>query len=248
LLSGVEVRDEDTNTMLMAQKRESLVTAFGRRGYRTIAAMPGLHESWPEGEFYGFDQIYDETRLDYRGPPFGWWTVPDQFTIARLDALELARTPRAPAFVFYPTVGTHTPFSPTAPYQPDWAKMLTDTPYSEADLKPVWMEYTDWLDFGPSYVRALGATYDAVGGYLRLRSGRDFVMILIGDHQPPAVVTGEGARWDVPVHIITSRKPVIDAFLGHGFRPGLTPSGPPLMKMHELTPVLLGALSGSPSN
>ena len=52
--------------------------------------MPGLHESWPEGAFYGFNEIYDEDRLDYRGPPFGWWSVPDQFVIARMDALGAA--------------------------------------------------------------------------------------------------------------------------------------------------------------
>jgi hypothetical protein len=248
LLSGVEVRDEDTNMQLMAQKRDSLARLFGSHGYKTVAVMPGLHQAWPEGQFYGFSEIYDETRLDYRGPPFGWWTVPDQFTIARLDALELARRPRPPVFAFYPTVGTHTPFSPTAPYQPDWAKVLTDAPFDEADLKNVWLEYTDWLDFGPSYARALSSTFVSVAGYLRFRADQDFVLILIGDHQPPAVVTGENARWDVPVHVITSRKPVIDALLNHGFRPGLTPHGQSLMHMHALTPVLLGAFSGTPSN
>ena len=248
LLSGVEVRDEDTNVQLMAQKRDNLVTSFGRRGYRTVAIMPGLHESWPEGQFYGFSEIYDETRLNYQGPPFGWWTVPDQFTIARLDALELARTPRAPTFVFFPSVGTHTPFGPTPPYQPDWRRVLTDDPYDKADLKPIWMESPDWLDLGPSYVRALSYAYTSLGGYLRLRADRDFVLVVIGDHQPPAAVSGEGARWDVPVHIITRRKPVIDALLSHGFRRGLAPAGPALMKMHALTPALLAAFSASPAN
>ena len=35
LLTGIEVRDEDTNVLLMAQKRDTLVTAFARSGYRT---------------------------------------------------------------------------------------------------------------------------------------------------------------------------------------------------------------------
>ena len=241
LLSGVEVRDEDTNIQLMAQKRDSLVTAFAKHGYRTMAIMPGLQQQWPEGQFYGFDEIYDEARLDYRGPPFGWWTVPDQFTIARLDALELTRQPRAPAFVFFPTISTHTPFSPTAPYQPDWARVLTDDPYAQADLERAWGEVPDWLDLGPSYVHALSYAYESLGGYLRLRRDRDFVMILIGDHQPPAAVSGEGAAWDVPVHIVTSRKPVIDALLAQGFRTGLTPGRPAISRMHALVPVLLKA-------
>src|SRR5262249_60879225 len=49
LLSGVEVRDDDTNVMVMSQRRDTFVTPFARHGYRTIALMPGLRQSWPEG-------------------------------------------------------------------------------------------------------------------------------------------------------------------------------------------------------
>ena len=66
-------------------------------------------------------------------------------------------------------------------------------------------------------------------------------MILIGDHQPPAAVSGKGARWDVPVHVIASRQPLIDALIAHGFRAGLTPARPSLVRMHDLLPVLLEA-------
>ena len=113
LLSGFGIRDEDANVLPMAQKRDTLVTAFARRGYRTVAMMSGLQQSWPEGVFYGFDVIYDGERLRYRGPPFGWWTIPDQFAAARMDAAEVApvdRPARAPVFVFFPTTGTHTLF------------------------------------------------------------------------------------------------------------------------------------------
>ena len=92
LLSGVEVRDRDTNALLMTQKRDTLVSAFARHGYRTVAMMPGLWQSWPEGVFYGFDEIYSGSRLDYRGPEFGWWDF-DQFTLARMDALEVNKDP-----------------------------------------------------------------------------------------------------------------------------------------------------------
>ena len=51
--------------------------------------MPGLQQSWPEGVFYGFNDIYDGETLAYKGPPFGWWTIPDQFAVARLDAAEI---------------------------------------------------------------------------------------------------------------------------------------------------------------
>lgn len=247
LLSGLEIRNEDANVLLMAQKRDTLISTFTRRGYRAIAMMPGLQQSWPEGIFYGFNVIYDAQRLDYKGPPFGWWTIPDQFVAARLDALELEPRSRAPLFVFFPTTGTHTPFTPTAPYQPDWPRMLTGQPYEAAAIEATWSQEPDWMNLGPSYARALGATYTWIGGLLRKRADRDLVMVLIGDHQPPALVSGEGASWDVPVHVIaarTNRHAVLDALRTEGFRSGLVPSHPKIAKMHELVPMLLNAFSG----
>ena len=121
----------------MAQKRDTLVTTFKRSGYRTVALMPGLWQSWPEGAFYGFDEIYGGARLEYLGPQFGWFDIPDQFALAKFDAEEANVAngdQRAPIFMFFPTISTHTPFRPTPPYQQDWQRMLTDRPFDQGDL------------------------------------------------------------------------------------------------------------------
>jgi len=241
LLSGTEVRDEQTSVRLMSQRRDTMVSAFSRRGYRTVAIMPGVRAAWPEGAFYGFDEIYDVTRLGYQGPSFGWWNINDQFALARMDALEIAPRSRRPAFVFFPTISTHTPFIPAPPYQPDWSRILTATPYDDEDLARAWAQEPDWFNLGPSYAHALDYFYASLGGYLRLRADRDFVMVLIGDHQPPALVSGEGATWDVPVHVVTNRAQALDRLLQRGFREGLRPSGPSAIKMNGLLPLLLDA-------
>jgi hypothetical protein len=248
LLSGVEVRDPDTNALLMTQKRDTLVTAFARQGYRTIGIMPGMWQSWPEGAFYGFDDIYGGARLDYRGPAFGWWDIPDQFSLAQVDALELDRRPRAPAFVFFPTVSTHIPFSPTPPYQPNWARLLTDTPYDQPEADRALNREPDWMDLGPDYVRAVSYAYQSLAGYLRRHPDGDFVMVLLGDHQPAAAVTGEGATWNVPVHVIASRRAIIDRLLAHGFREGLAPAAPAIGHMPALVPILFDAFASHPSS
>ncbi len=241
LLSGTEVRDGATNTRLMAQQRHTMVKAFTAQGYRSVAIMPGIQSQWPEGDFYGFDRIYGALDLDYKGPPFGWWDVTDQFCLARMDALEVAPAARAPLFVVFPTISTHTPFTPTPPYQPDWSRALSPEPYDAQALQEAWDGPADWLDLGPGYVRALNYAYTTLGGYLRYRADRDLVMILIGDHQPPAMVSGEGAPWDVPIHVITSRRTVLDRLRQRGFATGLTPRRPAVAKMHAVTPVLLDA-------
>ncbi|MEQ1759719.1 MAG: sulfatase-like hydrolase/transferase [Vicinamibacterales bacterium] len=244
LLTGIEVRDEDTNQVLLTQKRDSLVTTFSRRGFRTVAMMPGLQRDWPEGGFYGFDDIYGERRLDYKGPQFGWWVVPDQFSLLQLDTFEFDKTNRPPTFAFMAGVSTHTPFSPTAPYQPDWPVLYTKQPYPGPAIDEAYEYQPDWLNLGPSYVRAMQYVYASLGGYVKRRPDRDFVMIVLGDHQPPALVTGQGAPWDVPVHVIASRPEVLASFEASGFKPGVDPTRPVLGRMHTLTPMILKALSG----
>ena len=241
LLSGIDIRDPDANALLMTKRRDTLSTMFGRHGYRAIAVMPGLRSPWPEGAFYGFNEIYNLNRLAYTGPTFGWWNLTDQFVLAKLDALEIDRTSRPPVFVFMPTVSTHMPFAPTPPYQPDWSRMLTDQPYDEADVDRAYYNPPDWLDLGPSYTDAVAYAYDTIGGYVRKHAGGDFVMILIGDHQPPALVSGDGAPWDVPVHVIANRRDILDLLVGQGFRDGMAPSRPSLGPMSTLTPILLDA-------
>lgn len=241
LLSGTEVRDGAMNTRLMAQSRETMVAPFARQGYRSIAIMPGLQSAWPEGKFYGFDTIYGAPDLAYEGPSFGWWDITDQFCLAKMDALEVAPAGRAPLFAVFPTISTHTPFTPVPPYQPDWARALTSDPYDAQALQQAYSVPPDWLDLGPGYVAALQYAYATFGGYLRFRADRDLVLILIGDHQPPALVSGEGASWEVPIHVITNRRAVLDRLLQRGFTRGLAPRHPAITKMHAVTPVLLDA-------
>ena len=249
LMSGVEVRDPASNASLMTQKRETMVTAFANHGYRTVALMPGLRQRWPEGSFYGFDEVYGAARLDYRGPEFGWFAIPDQFSLARFETLERSQPSRSPLFLFFPTISTHFPFSPTPPYQADWARMLTDHPYGGRAIVEAYAHEPDWTSFAPGYVNAISYTYATLSGYLRETADRDRVLILLGDHQPASAVSGEGAPWDVPVHVIVGRgsapdrSPILDRLVAHGFRPGLTPQRPALGRMHTLLPVLLDAFS-----
>ena len=241
LLSGIEVRDPDHYVLLMTQRRPTLVSVFKNAGYRTVAVMPGLRESWPEGAFYGFDEIYGAPGLDYQGPAFGWWRIPDQFSLAALDARELAAQPRKPVFVFFPTVSTHMPFEPTPPLQADWPRMLTVHPYDAGPLKQSLTRTPVWTDMGQAYMSSVEYFFDTLTSYLRARPSGKFVIIILGDHQPAANVSGEGASWDVPVHVIASQPQILEALQANGFRPGLVPVRTAAGKMNELGPWALAA-------
>jgi hypothetical protein len=244
LISGVEVRDQYAYTSLMASNRETIISNFARRGYRTVALMPGMRQAWPEGAFYHYDQIYGRDLLEYRGPEFGWWSIPDQYALAKIDALERNRLTRKPLFLVFPTSTTHAPFGPVAPYQPDWSRMLASDAFGKADIERALASTPDLTNLRPSYTHAMAYEYRTIAGYLRRHPRDGMILIAIGDHQPPAAVSGRGASWSVPVHVFGRRGPILDRLSERGFRGGLDPHRPPIGPMHTLTAMFLEAFSG----
>lgn len=248
LLTGTEVRDGDGYARLLLRPRTTLTDVFRRDGYRVLALMPGLKQAWPEGEYFRFDAVYGADALDYRGPAFGWWRIPDQYALAGLDALEAARRvagPRPPAFVFFPTISSHLPFRPTPPYQPDWSRLDGATPYGPEAERAI-AQAPEWTRLGPAYGDSLAYAQRTLAGYLERRAGEPLLMLMLGDHQPPAAVSGEGASHDVPVHVVGDRPEVLEALCALGFVPGLDPAGAPIGSMHELGPLLVAALAAAP--
>jgi hypothetical protein len=148
--------------------------------------------------------------------------------------------------VFFPTISSHMPFRPTPPYQPDWARVTGPAPYGEEEAARAIAQAPEWTRLGPAYGDSLAYAQRTLAGYLERRSGEPLVMLLLGDHQPPAAVSGQGAIRDVPVHVIADRPEVLEALLAHGFVPGLDPSGPAIGPMHALAPLLISALGAAP--
>jgi hypothetical protein len=243
LMSGINVTDPDRYALLLTQDRPTLVSFFKQHGYRVVADMPGTRERWPEGSFYGFDALYDAARLDYRGPEFGWWRIPDQFSLASLDAREMRPQPRHPVFALFPTINTHMPFRPTPPLQSDWDRILHAAPFDAADVKRSLTQSPAWTDMGESYAASLRYSFEMFASYLTLREDENFVLILIGDHQPAANVSGEGASWDVPMHVITRSPDIIMSLEHHGFVAGTMPAMRPVGRMSEVGQILLDAFT-----
>ena len=241
LLSGVEVGDERTYKLLLTTDRATLVDRLKAAGHRAVALMPGLKRAWPEGAFYRFDRIYGAADLDYRGPAFGWWRIPDQFSLARFHEQEVRPEERAPLFVVFPTISSHAPFRPTPPYQEEWRLVLGASPFGEEALAEALGRKPDWADPGAGYADAMNYSLAMVAGYLREHDDRERVMIVLGDHQPPAGVSGSDASRDVPVHVISGNRAILATLVAAGFEEGLRPRRQSIGKMHELGPVLLAA-------
>jgi hypothetical protein len=246
LLSGIDLSDPMRHHLLLTTDRPTLISLFRRAGYQSVGLYPAVSWDWPERAFYGFDLFLEGRDLDYRGPPLGHWKIPDQFSLARFDDLHPLRPDSPPRFLFFPTITSHWPFGPVPPYQADWERLLTPDPFGAEESLRLQNAYVDWLDKLPGYVDMFEYTYRWLGGYLQRSEARESVMLWVGDHQPASSVTGEGASWDVPVHLITRDPEMLARFVALGFRPGLVPQRPTLGGLHDLTGVLLQAFSAEP--
>ena len=246
LLSGVDLSDPIRHDLLLTTSRPTLISLFRSHGYETIGFYPALNWDWPEKSFYGFDKFYDRRDLDYRGPRLGYWWIPDQVAIARLEQREPLRADSPPRLLFFPTITSHIPFRPVPPYQPDWSRAASDTPFDEDALNRALADKVDWLDLFPAYLRMMEYNYRWLAGYLARPAPRDYLMILVGDHQPASSVSGNGAPWHVPVHIVSSNPALLKRFVAQGFVPGLEPRLPVLGAMHDLTQILLSAFDAGP--
>jgi hypothetical protein len=259
LLTGVDTRDPLDYELLLSTQRPSLARYFATRGWRSVAWMPGLVRDWPEGRFFGFDRIAGARDIGYAGLPFGPGRVPDQAAMALLHAQEFAgaspqaphaphapHAPRAPRFVVFPSLDSHAPFRPLAPFVADWQRLAGPEPYTAAERAQALDAPAALGSPVPAYVQSIASTWHWLGDYLQRLAPPELVTIVLGDHQAYTGVSGPQAAWDVPVHLI-GRDPVLrQRLLDAGFGEGLAPRGPALADMHSLTPVLLRAFAGTP--
>ncbi len=253
LLAGLPMADPGHHALLLASRRPTLVSHLAARGYRTVAWMPGLKRAWPEGAFYGFSRVADDAAIGYTGPDFGYWRIPDQAAMAALHDQELAAgasasPDRPPRLVVFPTISTHAPFHPLPPLVADWAALSgprAALAYSPGDAAAALAQPLALQQPLAGHIDALRYQFGWWAGYLRQRAPCDLLWVIVGDHQPPALVAGAGASWDVPVHVISSSPQLLQAFQAQGFTPGLQLPADAQGPMHGLLPQILRALAAA---
>ncbi|ODN70982.1 sulfatase-like hydrolase/transferase [Methylobrevis pamukkalensis] len=248
LLSGLRVDNQRRYEHLVASDRQTLNRDFRRAGWRTVAAMPAISMAWPEGAFFGYDRIYDAHTSGYRGRPFNWVTMPDQYTLDALRRAELAApvaSGRAPVMAEVALISSHAPWTPIPPVI-DWLDVgdgQVFNAWSDSGDPPdvVWRDNARIRDqFSISIAYAL----DVLSSYLETFGTDDTVLIFLGDHQPAPLVTGEDAGHDVPIHILARDPAVIAALDGFGWAEGMTPDGAtPVWPMQAFRARFVAAMS-----
>ncbi len=232
LLSGVDVTTEHIYDVLLASDRGSLVRLLQNEGYRSVAAEPGIKWYWPDGLFYGFDEVYDFEKLDWRGPAMGWWKVPDQFTLYRIYEDEI-RGAKQPLFAKFSLVMTHIPYYPVPTYVDDWTRFNDGTAYARGLKSVAHDAYRDLTELSSWYLGAFGYELDVLEGFLVKYVPENSLVIILGDHQPPKLATHDNNSWAVPMHVLSKRATLVERFESLGFEEGLVPLTPSSFAMSD---------------
>lgn len=218
LLSGLSIEDNGLYHVLLASKRDSMLDRLREAGFRTLGLMPGLKQPWHEGMYYGLDRLFTFPELSYHGPAYGWWGVPDQYSLDQVYRDEFQRADRPPLALWFTSITSHMPFAPVPPYLPGWASV------PEPGTFPPPAGYSGPADVGAVYLQAMAYNFQLLGGYLSQRTRGDEVFVIMGDHQPPGVVSGPGRDWTVPVHVLTRDALLAERLSAQGFVEGFEPA------------------------
>lgn len=242
--SGVWANGERRYGQLLDSDRLSLTRAFSAAGWRTVFDVPANTRDWPEGAaYYRFDQLYDSRNVGYRGPEFGYASMPDQYTLDHLRRTELTPGPRRRVFAEVDLVSSHHPWAPV-PEPVPWSVVGDGSVYD--GMPDRGGEAVDGhRDPGTAqrnYAASVRYTWRTLISFLTTYPDPDRVVIVVGDHQPHAFVTGRDAGRDVPISVIAQDPDVVRRIEDWGWQPGILP-GPdaPVARMDTMRDRILTA-------
>jgi hypothetical protein len=251
LHSGLWVDTHQRYGQLLPSDRFTLPAAFAQAGWRTVVDVPSNRDPWSEGRaFYRFQEDYDRQDVGYEGPKFSYAAVPDQYTLAALERLELAPA-HAPVMAEIDLVSSHQPWTPL-PRLVDWDDLGDGSVFGGMpDAGPAPADVAGDDDrikalFGQSIEYALSSLISFVTTFHA--QDDDLVLVMLGDHQPISVVTGPDASHDVPITILAADPAVMDRTASWGWDDGMLPSeDAPVWRMDAFRNRFLTAFGPSPA-
>ncbi|MBD9527245.1 sulfatase-like hydrolase/transferase [Paracoccus sp. PAR01] len=238
--NGLRIGDQAAYQAVLASGRQSLFHHARRMGFATAAVMPGITRPWPEAAHMGFDRVLAAADLGYHGQPFDWVTMPDQFTLAAMDRLLLARSPRPRTMVQVALLSSHAPWTPLARILP-WDQIGDGTEFDVMARSGERPEVI-WRDperVRASYRDALDYSLQAVTSYAARHAGDAPLILILGDHQAAPGIALDGGT-DVPLHVIGPPE-LVERTAAWGLQPGLIPSSDlKALPMEGLRDLILG--------
>ena len=246
MLSGLTIGNQARYDRLMRSERQSLNRLFSEAGWQSVAIMPAITRDWPESRWYGYDRLLSAGELGYRGLPFNWVTMPDQYTLSAFERLirQRAHTAGKAVMAEIALISSHAPWTPV-PEAVAWEAVGDGAIFTAQALAgdtpaKLWADPDRVRDH---YIKTIDYSLEILGDYLTRFAG-DGVFVILGDHQPAAIVTGANASRAVPVHVVTRDRRLIERLRQQDFGPSMLPAATQAERpMAELGQRLLAAMA-----
>ncbi|WP_328840938.1 sulfatase [Streptomyces europaeiscabiei] len=248
-LTGLWIDNQSRYRTVTAGERLTLPGAFHKSGaWRTVGIVPGVQKNWPEGDFYGLDKVYDSRDLGYQGPKFSWSTMPDQYALTAFERLEAAKKDGKPLMSEIILTSSHQPWAPL-PEMVGWDEVGDGSVYKgieKAGKDPADV-FTDPVKVKEEYGKSVQYSLHSLLQYVEKYGDENTVLVFLGDHQPMASVSGNGAGHDVPVTIVAHDPKVLDRIDDWGWSDGLRPGDDaPVWRMDSFRDRFLTAYGEEP--
>lgn len=243
-LSGLWINSQERYDSLIMSQRPSLNRLFKNAGWRTLAVEPAITTKWPEGDYFGYDQIYTANDLGYQGLPFSWVTMPDQYTLSAFQKLE-RNAEHTPVMTEMALISSHAPWTPL-PSLVDW-NAVGDGSIFNAQATAGDSPDLVWRDNNRiriQFRKSIEYTLANLVSYAAHYGDDNLVILAFGDHQPAPLVTGNTDNRDVIIHLIARDPKVLEAIKDWQWTEGMLPAeNAPVWKMDELRPRLIETFS-----
>jgi hypothetical protein len=222
--NGLWVSNQTSYGAALASERRTLFHIAADAGFHTAAVMPQITLDWPEASRMGFETVLAASDLGYRGLPFNWVTMPDQFTFTALDRLLRDTASDRPFFVQMALGSSHAPWVPVPDLVP-WDAIGDGTIFNDMAQSgdPPEVVWRDRDRVREQYRQAVDYALRVVFDYAARHAAEPPLIFVIGDHQAAGFVALD-ERPDVPIHVI-GPEALVAGTASWGWTEGLVPEG-----------------------
>jgi hypothetical protein len=221
LATGIRVTNQLEYELVCSRRPKVLARFFRDAGYRTVLVQPGTTRAWPKGELYDFEKKYYLWNFDYKGPPFAWATMPDQYVLDFVRKREFGPDQR-PLFIQYVLVSSHAPWSDLPPVI-GWESVGDGSIYHRTQNLHFDVQWPYFANAQEAYIRSIIYDFEVLRQYITRWVTDDSLVILLGDHQPVSDLTNNSEIWGVPIHVLSRDKELLKPFEARGYIPGMRP-------------------------
>jgi hypothetical protein len=244
LLAGIRLRNQEHYDAYLLSGSRNLSHRLGELGYYRILAASGTQYTTPEWEaLHEFDRYLLQKDFGYRGPFITFGRMPDQYLL--YQSAKLFPGLQAPLFGWYMLSNSHVPFEAQPEYVDDWDSLGDGGIFRDANVRYF---NNNWLwggEFPEGYLFSIEYELRIIREFMARYLDPYSLVIILGDHQPRIPISEPDASFSVPIHVLSGKAALIEAFVERGFQPRMVPENEalPHRGMEDFSRLLLEVLA-----